>query len=422
MRLAVADLDPITAGAGPALDYLSQAARSLAVPDPVQDHFGPVVGQWRDLHAQAELWRLAAGQVEEISEKLTIPLGGLDTVWDGRGSDAFVQHMQAIGTAGRNASDVMAALGEILDRAADGVHRLMAEFVELLCDGADLVSSAMILPVGGDAHASRHLAEIYRHSRQVFDAIRELLEAFAAACADLAAGPPFAAVRMATFPPHARSRQPDLPPAPAPSAEPPHEPLTGSPPAEPLLPGSPPAGPLQTWLLLTETPPAGPLLVEPPQGATAASELAGGEATAGDDSEGSTGGDSAPGTRGTPTRGGEVPADSGTAGGGVPAGGDADAVAGPAEPGLRTLATESPAGGQPTAATVGAGGPAAESGSSMGTRGGFAGGFLPMAGFGAGMGGQDIDRKNRSRLAADPTEVFGQPIKTAPPVIGEDDD
>jgi hypothetical protein len=90
--------------ATPALDYLSRAARILAVPDPVQEYFGPVVGRWHDLHAEAGRWRHAASQVEELGEKLTAPLGGLDAGWDGRVADTFVEHMRTIGAAGRSAS------------------------------------------------------------------------------------------------------------------------------------------------------------------------------------------------------------------------------------------------------------------------------------------------------------------------------
>ena len=51
---------------GAELDYLSQISRRLGVADLVEDYFAPVVGDWNDLHDEAERWR-AAGRAAATS-------------------------------------------------------------------------------------------------------------------------------------------------------------------------------------------------------------------------------------------------------------------------------------------------------------------------------------------------------------------
>lgn len=87
---------------------------------------------------------------------------------------------------------------------------------------------------------------------------------------------------------------------------------------------------------------------------------------------------------------------------------------------MRTFAME------PGTAGAGAGQAAAASspvaGAATGQRagaGGLGAGMMPMAGMGGGQGG-DSERRAKSNLTADPTEIFGEPSKTAPSVIGED--
>lgn len=87
---------------------------------------------------------------------------------------------------------------------------------------------------------------------------------------------------------------------------------------------------------------------------------------------------------------------------------------------MRTFASEPSGAPQQPAASQAAASPAAGSAAGGAARGGMGGGFMPMmGGMGAGQGG-DEERRGKSNVTADPTEIFGKPSKTAPPVIGED--
>ncbi|WP_211305341.1 WXG100 family type VII secretion target, partial [Crossiella equi] len=129
------------------LNYLSNTARQLGVPDPVEEYFGPVVGQWNDMHAEAARWRAAARTLEDVSGRLTKPLGGLDSVWDGADSDAFLDHMRKVGLAGTGVSDAMVAMADALDATAEGLSQIVRDLVEVLADSAENVSAALVVEV-----------------------------------------------------------------------------------------------------------------------------------------------------------------------------------------------------------------------------------------------------------------------------------
>ncbi|HEY0696706.1 MAG TPA: hypothetical protein VGD43_02740, partial [Micromonospora sp.] len=174
-----ADADRVVTGAGAQLNYLSQVSVQLGLPDPVQEYFGPIVGRWRDLHAQAEVWRRAAAAIEEVASEVTKPLGTLDAMWHGAVSDSFLEHMRQVGQAGTSASDAMAAMAEILDRLAETMHQLVTDTVDMLAGGADRVSMAMLLPAGGELRAGSYITELRGHGRRMLETVHELLEAFA---------------------------------------------------------------------------------------------------------------------------------------------------------------------------------------------------------------------------------------------------
>ena len=356
------DVQRLATGAGPALDYLSRTARHLGIPDPVQEYFGPVVGRWRDLREQARCWHRAAHAVEELGDRVSTPLGGLDAVWEGAVADSFVEHMKQVAAAGKSVSDAMTAMGEVLDRTAEAVEQLVTDLIELLSGGADRGSTAMISPAAGEQLASRQLTEVRGYSRRLFEAVRETLEAFVELCDGMEAGQPFAEVRMAaSFPQQTWSFDPKLPAAPeaVPAAQP--------------VPDVPAAGTDAT--------------------AAVTGAGAGGVGGGGGFGGGGFGG--------------------GGLGGG---GGGAGRVAAP-EPAVRPLAAEPlRADTQPAAAAAGGGASGSGAGSGRGAGGAP---FMPM-GMGAGMGGQDNEHRSKSRVTADPTDLFGRPTKTSPPVIGED--
>lgn len=371
----VPDVDRVAAGAGPALDYLSRTARHLGVPDPVQEYFGPVVGRWHDLHEQAQLWRQAAHAVEELGERVITPLGALDAAWEGAVADSFVEHMRQIGAAGQSVADAMTTMAEVLDRTADAVRRLVTDMTELLSGGADRVSTAMVLPDDGERLAGRQLAEIRGYSRRMFEAVREVLEAFVETCDSAEAEQPFAEVRIANaFPREVWTFSPRLPSVPEPA------------------PADPSAG-------------IGAGVASEPAAGTDASGTGSGPATAG--GAGAGGGRGIGGGPGI--AGGSGVGGTGSAGG---------PPAPPAEPAVRTLAAE-PVRAEPTPAAGTGAAAATGSGSGSGGRGAAGAPFMPM-GMAAGTGAQDNEHRTKSRITADPTDLFGEPTKTAPPVIGED--
>jgi uncharacterized protein YukE len=391
-----ADVERIAAGAGPALEYLSRTARHLGIPDPVQEYFGPVVGRWHDLHEQARQWRRAAHAIEELGDRITSPLGNLDAVWEGTVADSFIEHMRQVGAAGKSVSDAMSAMAEILDRTADAVRQLVTDLIELLSGGADRVSFAMVLPVDGEQLARRQLVEVRGYGRRVFESVREILDAFAETCDGLEAGQPFAGVRIATaFPRQTWSFRPELP-----------APNTDTAGAAAMSAGGAGSGVGSSGV-------AG-LGRSAGSGDGSGRGFSGGSGlglSVGSGSSGSSGVGSASGSGLGPVSGSGVGGGAGTGVGGA-------APAQPAEPAVRTLAAE-PTRAEPTP-TAGAGGAgAAAGGSGSGARGVAGAPFMPM-GMGAGGAARDTEHRTKSPITVDPTELFGKPSKTAPPVIGED--
>jgi uncharacterized protein YukE len=347
------DADRVVSGASGQLNYLSHVSVSLGLPDPVQEYFGPIVGRWRDLHEQAEQWRRAAATVEELAEQVTAPLGRLDAGWHGRVADSFQEHMRQVGQAGTSAADAMGTMAEVLDTTAEAMHQLVSDTVDLLSGGADRVSMAMLMPLGGENRASTHIAEVRQYGRRMLESVHELLEALAAVLAGFDDTQPFAQVTMAaTFPAQNWSFQPELPAVPQ----------APVPPVEPEVPA-----------------------------ASAAAGMGGGFGGGGGGGFGGAG---------------AAPA-------GVPV---------PPEPAMRTYAMEPGTVGAGSGAgqAAGAAGPVAGAAAAQRAGGLGAGmGMMPMMGAGAGQGG-DNERSAKSNLSVDPTEIFGEPSKTAPPVIGED--
>jgi uncharacterized protein YukE len=361
-----ADADRVVSGAGAQLDYLSSVSVGLGLPDPVQEYFGPVVGRWRDLHAQAEAWRRAAHSIEELAGDLTAPLGQLDEVWQGAVSDSFLAHVRQIGKAATSSADAMAAMAGVLDRTGEAMHELVTDLVDVLSGGADRVSLALLLP-SGEARAANHIAELHAHGRRILESVHQLLEAFATLCHNLDERQPFADVKQATpFPERSWSFAATLTDTtvPAPST---------------------PAG--TTAATAPEASPA-PVAGSPHGVGSAAAHGIG-----------------SAGAHGIGSAGAHTPAH-------APA---------PPEPGMRTYAAQPGTFGTSSATPATA---ATTSAAAAGTRAAAAGaaGGVPFMPMGAGMGGQggESERKPKSNITADPADIFGKPTKTPPPVIGED--
>ncbi len=323
------------------LDYLSKLARHLGIADPVEEYFAPVVGRWSDLHAEAERWRVVGEGTEQVTEALAKPLGGLDAAWDGEAAQSFIAYMQKVGLAGNDLADAMIAMADVLDKTADGVREIVVQLATVMAETAETASEAMALPVQGDDRTREYLDLMRRPTKELFEAVRQVLEGFVQLCEGVDGAGAFEGVAMAhTFPE-------DNWTMPAPPKSP-----TAPPPAEPPDTGTDKAG-------------AG-----------------------------------------------------GGGGGGLGGGGGAGGVSTPRPLGVgNTVAGEQiPRGDAPAAAAAAAAAPKGTGRTGMGMP------MMPFMPMGAQGAGGDGSHKSRSRVVADPQDVFGKPAKTSTPVIGADDD
>ena len=183
------------------LDYLSRLARDLGVPDPVEEYFAPVVGRWSDLEAEADRWRLVGDAANEITDALDKPLGKLDAAWDGEAADSFIDYMQRMGLAGRDLSDAMLALADMLDTTAEGIREIVQQLGGVLTETAESASQAMTMPVQGDERTRLYLDVMRRPTKELFEAVRQVLEAFVQMCEGIDGSEAFRQIKMAhTFP------------------------------------------------------------------------------------------------------------------------------------------------------------------------------------------------------------------------------
>ncbi len=194
------------------LDFLSRLCRELGVPDPVEEYFAPVVGRWSDMHAEAERWRATGVRAELVADSLTKPLGGLDAAWDGADAETFIDYMNKVGLAGHDMSDAMAAMAEVLDTTADGIREIVQDMAGLLAEVAESTSQSMAVPVQGDDRTRQYLDEMKRPTRELFEAVRQVLEALVRLCDGIDGSQVFEPVTMAhTFPADNWAFQVDVP-------------------------------------------------------------------------------------------------------------------------------------------------------------------------------------------------------------------
>ncbi|MEU4764821.1 hypothetical protein AB0H12_16335 [Actinosynnema sp. NPDC023794] len=186
----------IAAEVGPELDYLSGISRRLGVRDLVADYFAPVLGDWNDLNEEAERWRKAGLVAEHVTRDLTKPLGKLDSAWQGKDADAFVEHMQKVGLAGHDMSDAMHAMGEALDQTAEGIRGIVEDMSRVFAETADAVSGAAALPVDGDRRVVEALDELHDPAKELHESVRDVLEAFLRLCDGVSGSDDFADVKM----------------------------------------------------------------------------------------------------------------------------------------------------------------------------------------------------------------------------------
>ena len=183
------------------LDYLSKLAKHLGIGDPVEEYFAPVVGRWSDLHAEAERWRVVGEGTEQVTEALAKPLGGLDAAWDGAAAESFIGYMQKVGLAGNDLADAMVAMADVLDKTADGIREIVMQLATIMSETAETASEAMALPVQGDDRTREYLDLMRKPSKELFEAVRQVLEGFVQLCEGVDGSAAFQGVTMAhTFP------------------------------------------------------------------------------------------------------------------------------------------------------------------------------------------------------------------------------
>jgi uncharacterized protein YukE len=361
------------------LDYLSQLATRLGVHDPVESYLVPVLGKWSDLHDEATKWRAAAKIAADVTSRLTSPLGGLDAVWQGADANSFLDYMQNVGLAGHDLADSLTAMADALDKTAAGLRQVAGELVDLLADTAEHSSDAMTVPVAGEARARQYLDELDHPSRQLYESVQDVLNAFLKLCQGVHGGQMFGQLAVAHKMP-AQNWAPSAPqPAvgtprsavPPPSVPSPSVPITSVP--APSVPASVP-------------PAAVPLAATP-----AAAHLAAAHS----------------GAAGSPV------AHAGGGAAAAPVGGLAAQSGPPPTSGAVVEPSGDSPGQVPGSAQSAGANPSAPAGS---------GGGMPMGGMGGMRGGQggDAEHKSKIRVAGDPREIFGKPDRTAPPTIGEE--
>lgn len=198
------------------LTYLSRLARHLGINDPVEEYFAPVVGRWSDMHDEAERWRIVGQGVEQVTQALNRPLGQLDAAWEGEAAESFIAYMQNMGLAGNDLSDAMIAMADVLDQTANGIREIVVQLATVMSETAETASEAMTLPVQGDARTREYLDMMRRPTKELFEAVRQILEAFVQLCEGADSDDAFAKVTMAHTYPSENWSAPGLPSVPAP--------------------------------------------------------------------------------------------------------------------------------------------------------------------------------------------------------------
>jgi uncharacterized protein YukE len=366
------------------LDYVSQLAKQLGMDDPVETYLTPLVGKWSDLHDEAARWRTAAKAAEDVTHRLTTPLGGLDAAWQGQDADSFLDHMQRVGLAGNDMSDAMNAMADALAKTAEGIRQIVQEMVDLLTDTAEQSSDAMTVPVSGQSRAAQYLDELGQPVKQLHQSVRDVLQAFTKLCDGVQDGQSSGSVTMSHKVPEQNWTAPAPPATTRPSAVR-QAPAAVPTPAPVHTPAPPVHAPAHTAAAAahtsSDTSPAAAHAGAPAGAHAAAAQAGGGSALVGHSAGGMSAAQSGPaaqsGAMADPTTGsisGQLPVTDGADG-------------------------------------AGAGGAA----------GGQQQGGAPMSGMGGmrpGQGGGDQVHKSKIRLSGDAKEIFGKPDRTAPPTIG----
>ncbi|MFC0544531.1 WXG100 family type VII secretion target [Kutzneria chonburiensis] len=395
------------------LDYLSQISRQLGVTDPVEEYYAPLVGKWSALRDEADRWRKAAKAATEVTDTLTKSLGGLDASWQGKDADSFMAYMQGYGLSGHDLADAMNAMADALQQTADGVEHLVDQLGDTLAESADTVSEALSVPVHGEKRATEHLDDQHEPTKQLFESVRDVLEAFTKLCSGVHGGDAFSKITIKHPMPSGNWSYDYAPPASAPPSPP--SPPTATAPAAAAAAHAAGGGGMHAGGGGGAMGAGAGIAHDAVQAPSAGTVSGAAETTS---TEHYTPAPAAPAAAAAAHAAGGGGMHAGGGGGAMGAGAGIahDAVqapsAGTVSGAAETTSTEhyTPAPAAPAAAAASPGG--GQAGGGMGMMGGMAGGQK-------GQGGEDQEHKSKIRLSGDLRDLLGAPEKTAPTVIGE---
>jgi uncharacterized protein YukE len=178
-----ADGEDIKAAAAGHLEYLTKLAGDLGVADVVAMYLTPIVGRWSDLQTEASAWREAAATSGRVSSELGDQLGRLDSAWEGKDADAFIEYIGEVGVAGGDLEDAMNAMADALEDVTGTLRLITVDMTELLTDTAELTSQSAMLPADGEKRARSQLLDAQQSAKALFEAARDVLEGFSRFCA-----------------------------------------------------------------------------------------------------------------------------------------------------------------------------------------------------------------------------------------------
>src|SRR5437763_9069392 len=170
------------AAAEPYLAYLSELADAVGLIDPVEAYLRPLLADWGLLRQEADRLLSAATVAEAASGRLTDRLGALDAGWAGKHAVALVAYIRQIGVAGGDLADALNALAGALNELVTSLRHIVVDLVEVLVATAEVTSESAMLPIGGTGRARSQPEDAGRSAKALFEAGRDVLEAFRRLC------------------------------------------------------------------------------------------------------------------------------------------------------------------------------------------------------------------------------------------------
>ncbi|MFC7617905.1 hypothetical protein ACFQV2_35355 [Actinokineospora soli] len=106
--------------------------------------------------------------------------------------------MTTIGLAGNDLSDAMATMADVLDETADGLREIVVTLADMLVDTAETAGSSRS---AGDDRLRLFLDQVRKPGNELFESVRQVLEALVQLCEGIDGSAAFKDVAMShTFP------------------------------------------------------------------------------------------------------------------------------------------------------------------------------------------------------------------------------